>query len=63
MKTLFLSPHISQLTIVEGEHINDSGLPCHGEHHIGDRSTFTWHLSVEVKEFVMKLLKDRHNVP
>ena len=35
---------------------------CHDPENLGDQSAFNWQLSSKVKDFVHKLLRDRHSV-
>jgi hypothetical protein len=57
VKTLYLLPHISEICIYEAEHVNHARIICHGVQHCGDRSALSWHLSQEIKEFVLTLLR------
>ena len=63
VKTLYLLLHIAKIRILEDEYVNQNGEICHGYQHLGDRGAFTWQLLKDLKDFVLKSLRDGHNVP
>ena len=63
VKILHFLPHVVEIHILEGGHVNQNGEICHSHQHLGDHRAFTWQLSKDLKDFVLKSLCDGHNVP
>ena len=63
VKQLYLEPSIAEVTYHEMNHVNLSGIFCHGATKIGHKSRYSCHLSVQVREFIMCHLRLGLSVP
>ncbi len=59
---MYLLKHVSNLCFIQQNHVNQNGLHVHGDLNMGDKSTFSAHLSKQIKDFVMRQLKFRLTV-
>jgi len=55
IKTMYLLPHVTEICIFEVEHVNENRVQCRGLYDSGDCGEFCWHLSTEIKDFILTL--------
>lgn len=53
VKTLPPLPHVSKISMLQRKHINIDGFIMHKDLNVGEKSTFSTHLSQEMKEVIM----------
>jgi len=61
VKVLLHAPHVSEVCILQGKHVDQNGFLVHGGMKVGDRSAYSAHLSPIIKEFVDGCLQEGYN--
>jgi hypothetical protein len=53
IKTLSPLPHVSKISMIQRKHINIDGFIMHNDLNVGEKFSFSTHLSQEMKEAIM----------